>query len=98
MARIHILKREVSKMMTDGFLYIYAPMCGTCAVAERMLSVVEAVDPELKIEKRDANFIPNELEAYQVMSVPALLKLENGQVRDRLYAFQNVQHVLSFVK
>jgi len=85
-------------MMTDGFLYIYAPMCGTCAVAERMLSVVEAVDPELKIEKRDANFIPNELEAYQVMSVPALLKLENGQVRDCLYAFQNVQHVLSFVK
>ncbi|WP_255417509.1 MULTISPECIES: thioredoxin family protein [unclassified Exiguobacterium] len=85
-------------MMTDGFLYIYAPMCGTCAVAERMLSVVEAVDPEIRIEKRDANFIPNELEAYQVMSVPALLKLENGQVRDRLYAFQNVQHVLSFVK
>lgn len=85
-------------MITDGFLYIYAPMCGTCVVAERMLSVVEAVDPELQIEKRDANFIPNELEAYQVMSVPALLKLENGQVRDRLYAFQNVQNVLSFVK
>ncbi|RHB51636.1 thioredoxin family protein [Exiguobacterium sp. AM39-5BH] len=85
-------------MMTDGFLYIYAPMCGTCAVAERMLAVVEAVDPELKIEKRDANFIPKELEVYQIMSVPALLKLENGQVRDRLYAFQNVQNVLSFVK
>nr|WP_233546646.1 thioredoxin family protein [Exiguobacterium sp. AM39-5BH] len=84
--------------MTDGFLYIYAPMCGTCAVAERMLAVVEAVDPELKIEKRDANFIPKELEVYQIMSVPALLKLENGQVRDRLYAFQNVQNVLSFVK
>ena len=85
-------------MMTDGLLYIYAPLCGTCAVAERMLSVVEAIDPKIQIEKRDANFIPNELEAYQVMSVPALLKLENGQVRDRLYAFQNVQHVLSFVK
>ncbi|STO07606.1 thioredoxin [Exiguobacterium aurantiacum] len=85
-------------MITDGLLYIYAPMCGTCAVAERMLAVVEAVDPTLEIEKHDANFIPNELEAYQVMSVPALLKLEDGQVRDRLYAFQNVQHVLSFVK
>ncbi|WP_083600111.1 thioredoxin family protein [Exiguobacterium sp. AT1b] len=85
-------------MITDGLLYIYAPMCGTCAVAEKMLTVVEAVDPEIQIEKRDANYIPNELEAYQVMSVPALLKLENGEVRDRLYAFQNVQHVLSFVK
>lgn len=85
-------------MISDGLLYIYAPMCGTCAVAERMLTVVEAVDPQLQIEKRDANFIPHELEAYQVMSVPALLKLENGQVQDRLYAFQNVQHVLSFVK
>lgn len=85
-------------MITDGLLYIYAPMCGTCAVAEKMLKVVEAVDPEIQIEKRDANYIPNELEAYQVMSVPALLKLENGEVRDRLYAFQNVQHVLSFVK
>lgn len=85
-------------MISDGLLYIYAPMCGTCAVAERMLAVVEAVDPELAIEKRDANFIPHELEAYQVMSVPALLKLKDGQVEDRLYAFQNVQHVLSFVK
>lgn len=85
-------------LITDGLLYIYAPMCGTCAVAEKMLKVVEAVDPEIQIEKRDANYIPNELEAYQVMSVPALLKLENGEVRDRLYAFQNVQHVLSFVK
>ncbi|MFN4215253.1 thioredoxin family protein [Exiguobacterium sp.] len=85
-------------MMTDGLLYIYAPMCGTCAVAERMLTVVEAIDQELKIEKRDANFIPQELEAYQVMSVPALLKLENGRVTDRLYAFQNVQHILSFVQ
>ena len=85
-------------MITDGFLYIYAPMCGTCAVAEKMLTVVEAVDPEIQIEKHDANYIPNELEAYQVMSVPALLKLENGEVQDRLYAFQNVQHVLSFVK
>lgn len=85
-------------MITDGLLYIYAPMCGTCAVAEKMLKVVETIDADLHIEKRDANYIPDELDAYQVMSVPALLKLENGQVRDRLYAFQNVQHVLSFVK
>ncbi|MCT4782136.1 MULTISPECIES: thioredoxin family protein [Exiguobacterium] len=85
-------------MVTDGLLYIYAPMCGTCAVAERMLTVVEAIDPKLEIEKRDANFIPKELETYQVMSVPALLKLENGRVIDRMYAFHNVQHVLSFVQ
>lgn len=85
-------------MVTDGLLYIYAPMCGTCAVAERMLTVVEAIDPKLEIKKRDANYIPKELETYQVMSVPALLKLENGRVIDRMYAFQNVQHVLSFVQ
>lgn len=85
-------------MITDGFLYIYAPMCGTCAIAERMLTIVEAMDPALKIKKQDANFIPKELEAYQVMSVPALLKLENGEVKDRIYAFQNVQTVLSFLK
>lgn len=85
-------------MKTDGLLYIYAPMCGTCAIAEKMLTVVEAMDETIDIEKRDANLIPKELETYRVMSVPALLKLENGRVVDRLYAFQNVQHVLSFVQ
>lgn len=83
-------------MIETGYAYIYAPVCGTCALAEKMLEVALAVRPHVTVEKYNANVIRETLEKHQVMSVPALLKLENGVVTRRMYAFQNVQNVMEF--
>lgn len=88
--------KEVTTVPTNGLLYVYAPMCGTCAIASRMLEIVEATKDEEWIQKANGNFIPEFLEQAQVMSVPALLKVKDNQVVERLYAFQNVQNVFAF--
>jgi hypothetical protein len=36
--------QEVTTVPKNGLLYIYAPMCGTCAIAQRMLDIVEATE------------------------------------------------------
>jgi len=87
---------EVQHAPSDGILYVYAPMCGTCAVARRMLEVVEAVRPDVAVHSANGNFIPVFMERERVMSVPALLRLEEGRVVDRIYAFQSVENVLLF--
>ncbi|WP_026830067.1 thioredoxin family protein [Exiguobacterium antarcticum] len=88
--------KEVTAAPENGLLYVYAPMCGTCAIASRMLEIVEATKDGEWIEQANGNFIPDFLEQAQVMSVPALLKIEENQVVSRLYAFQSVQNVFAF--
>lgn len=67
--------KEVTAAPENGFLYVYAPMCGTCAIASRMLEIVEATKDGEWIQQANGNFIPEFLEHAQVMSVPALLKI-----------------------
>ena len=39
-------------------LYVYTPMCGTCQLAKKMLTVVEMTIEGLKIGMLDLNYAP----------------------------------------
>lgn len=72
------------------FLYLYTPLCGTCQVAGKMLSVVEQLLPEHKWLKADLNYVPTLAEQYSIESVPCLLVLRNDELVKKIYAFQSV--------
>jgi thioredoxin 1 len=80
------------------FLYLYTPMCGTCQVARRMLSVVDELFPTLNIHSINLNYFPKEAQELGVESVPCLLIFENGQVKERIYAFQSVSYLHELFK
>ncbi len=40
-------------------LYVYTPMCGTCQLAKKMLTVVEMTIEGLKIGMLDLNYAPH---------------------------------------
>ncbi|WP_108670635.1 thioredoxin family protein [Peribacillus acanthi] len=71
-------------------IYIYTPICGTCQVASKMLTVVESMLHELKVERIDLNFLPDLANHYKIESVPCFLLFENGTLKERIYAFQSV--------
>lgn len=77
--------------------YLYTPMCGTCAVASKMLDVIEELLPELPLGKANINFIENVAMDYKVESVPCLLISKNGEV-EKLYAFQSVPFLYEKLK
>lgn len=74
--------------------YLYTPLCGTCAVASKILSVVTELKPDLVIGKTDLNYEEQIAEDYQVESVPCLLIQRKGQPVQKVYAFRSVQNIL----
>ena len=77
--------------------YLYTPMCGTCAVASKMMDVIENLLPDLSLGKANINYLENLARDYQIESVPCLLISENGKV-EKVYAFQSVPFLYDKLK
>ncbi|MEK9199269.1 thioredoxin family protein [Ureibacillus sp. 179-F W5.1 NHS] len=77
--------------------YLYTPMCGTCAVASKMLDVIETLLPELPLGKANINFLEQLAFDYQIESVPCLLISRDNQV-EKVYAFQSVPYLYEKLK
>ncbi|MFJ8236798.1 thioredoxin family protein [Ureibacillus sp. NPDC094379] len=88
----HINENEVSAF------YLYTPMCGTCAVALKMMEVIENVVTNIPIGKANINYLEQVAYDYKVESVPCLLISRNGKVEEKVYAFQSVQHLYEKLK
>lgn len=74
--------------------YLYTPICGTCAVASKMMNVIEVMKPNLLIGKADLNYVEDIAIDYEIESVPCLLISKAGIVVDKVYAFQSVPDLL----
>ncbi|QBP40525.1 thioredoxin family protein [Paenisporosarcina antarctica] len=70
--------------------YLYAPMCGTCQVASKMLEVVEELLPNVQIGQANLNYIEDLAIDQKIESVPCLIIAQNGQIQEKIYAFQSV--------
>jgi thioredoxin 1 len=81
-----------------GYLYFYTPMCGTCQVANKMLTVVEQLLPDLTSGKADLNYLPEMAERFEIESVPCLIIMKNGEIQDKIYAFQSVPYLFEKLK
>jgi thioredoxin 1 len=79
-------------------IYLYTPMCGTCQVASKMLDVVEELLPDMLMGKANLNFVQEIAELYQVESVPCLLVTKNGELAEKIYAFQSVPYLYGKLK
>jgi thioredoxin 1 len=74
--------------------YLYTPLCGTCAVASKMMEVIAAMKPELPIGKADLNYVEDLAVDYEIESVPCLLIQKDGEVVHKIYAFHSIPHLL----
>ncbi|MBE1556457.1 thioredoxin family protein [Sporosarcina limicola] len=74
--------------------YLYTPMCGTCAVASKMVEVIHTMKPELPIGKADLNYVQSIARNYEIESVPCLLIQKDGIITDKIYAFRSVPYLL----
>jgi thioredoxin 1 len=74
--------------------YLYTPMCGTCAVASKMMEIISIMRPEIPIGKADLNYVQDLALAYEVESVPCLLIVKDGVLVNKIYAFQSVPYLL----
>jgi thioredoxin 1 len=78
--------------------YLYTPMCGTCQVAKKMLTVVDEMIPSLNIYSVNLNYYPEDAKRLGIESVPCLIITENGEMKEKVYAFQSVTHLYDLIK
>ena len=79
---------------TAAAYYLYTPMCGTCAVASKMMDVISVMRPDMPIGKADLNYVQELAVRYEIESVPCLLIQKDGQIQEKIYAFQSVPYLL----
>ncbi|CAM4405339.1 thioredoxin [Bacillus manliponensis] len=79
-------------------LYVYTPMCGTCQVAKKMLTVVEAALSHVEVGMLDLNYAPHFARDYEIESVPCLLIFEQGKLVKKIYAFHSVEYLYNELK
>ncbi len=78
-------------------LYIYTPLCGTCALARTMLDKIESVHQQDIFYEMNASLNPEFMQDYKVESVPCLLIKEGGEIRDKVYAFKSIANIYSYL-
>lgn len=85
------------KKESTKWLYVYTPMCGTCQVASKMLSVCEEMLQQ-PIPQLNANYSPELMADEQIESVPCLLIKNEHGTYSKVYAFQSVPYLLELMR
>lgn len=90
-------KGSDSSLPEQLFLFVYTPFCGTCGAARKMLDILKEMRPELPLYAANVNFLPRLVQAWEISSVPCLIRLEDREPAARLYAMQSIDHVFRFL-
>lgn len=86
------LLEEIDKEQIS-VIYFYAPMCGTCQLAKRMLEVTKELFPGFHYGMLDVNYVPDLAVKWEIESVPCLMIFQNGEILEKAYAFHSVEHL-----
>lgn len=89
---------QTMKQEPIAAFYLYTPMCGTCAVASKMMNVVEQLLPELPLGKANLNYMEDLAHQHEIESVPCLLLARDGKIVQKVYAFQSVLNLYEILK
>lgn len=74
------------KVIVDFF----ATWCGPCKMLAPVIEELSSKYPNINFIKIDVDECPNVSKEYGIMSVPALLKIENGEIIDSKIGYLNV--------
>ncbi|WP_232697235.1 thioredoxin family protein [Brevibacillus daliensis] len=92
------LNQIVNENTDKMFLYIYTPLCGTCNIAYKMLTVMEQLFPAVMFYRANINMFPDLAREWEITSVPALLYFEDGIEKSRCYAFFSTPDLYEWMK
>lgn len=78
-------------------LFIHTPFCGTCHIARGMLEKIESIHKQELFYDMNASFFPSFMQDYKVESVPCLLIKDQGEVKEKVYAFQSISNIYRYL-
>ena len=90
-------QQQINEQQQTAF-FIYTPMCGTCDVAKKILDVIENLLPDLPLGMANISYLGDLAQDLQIESVPCLIITENGEIKEKIYAFKSVPFLYEILK
>jgi thioredoxin 1 len=92
--------KEFDEATKDGLVLIdlFATWCGPCRMLSPIVDEVSEEVPGLKVFKVDVDESPEIAERYNVASIPTLLVLENGDLKNVSVGYVPKQKILDLLK
>ncbi|MEI3608553.1 thioredoxin family protein [Pseudogracilibacillus sp. SO10305] len=81
----------------DGFLFIHTPFCGTCHVARSFLQKIETTHKEEIFLEMNGSLFPEFMQENKIESVPCLLIVKDGEIKEKIYTFHSVANIYHYV-
>ncbi len=94
-------RKELDEVIENNevvLLYIYTPMCGTCQLASKMLTIASELLSDHPLGKINLNYQPEIAEHWGIESVPCLLIIKKENLIRKIYAFHSVPHLIENIK
>lgn len=101
MAVIHLNKDNFEEITREGLALVdfWATWCGPCRM---QAPVVDQLDAELgaivKVCKVDVDAEPALARKFRVMSIPTLIALKDGQIKETRVGYQDLQSLKDMLK
>ena len=102
MSVLHITKEnfvnEVLNSDRPVLVDFWASWCGTCRMVSPLVDEIAAEHPEIKVGKINVDEQPELASQFQVMSIPTLMVVKNGQVTQRTVGARPKNQILALVQ
>ncbi len=102
MAVLHVTKenfeQEVLKSDKPVLLDFWASWCGPCRMLSPILEELAAENPDVKVVKINTDEQMELATRFNVMSIPAIFVVKDGQVVNQAVGVQPKENLLALVK
>ncbi len=91
-------EREALKSVRPVLIDFYADWCGPCRMMAPTVHEIAEEVPNITVAKINVDEQPELAQAYDVMSIPTLIVLENGAVKARATGVRPKAAILSMLR
>lgn len=97
----HVTKESFEKIknsQTAVLVDFYADWCGPCKMIAPILEEISKEQPELVIAKINVDELTDIAIEYGIQSIPTLLIMQNGEVKNKAIGFRSKEQILDLIK
>ena len=97
----HVTKESFEKIknsQTPALVDFYADWCGPCKMIAPILEEISKEQPELVIAKINVDELTDIAIEYGIQSIPTILVMQNGEVKNKAIGFRSKEQILDLIK